>query len=583
MVAGPSSMKCQHRSFGVVGHGRRAGHGGRVSCALGSAALWTAACVLPEVSPLPTPSDAADAVSPQTEQVSEAARAQGRVAPSTVGASDAGQLKRQPSAAMPEENSQAATPTAETSNGCSSDNGGCEQRCVPSDQGDGHRCECEPGAALKSNGKDCWSWQESAVVNTMRGPLPGATPVVSFDANDGALLVWSQWSNQTEGARFWSRRKLVGADWARELTFSVPSPPQTRSMFLGTFAQSANGSALAMWTEYSHDSNTGTSIYPCVMSHFGEQDGWSSPLRVADYCTSWGSAIAANADGDFVLGYYDDHEASAQLVVAPYFSQQLGSTHVVSSGTKLSLDQSQLVLSMQDDRSITAVYFAGESNRALYVAEANGGGEWAATKYIAPVAPCEIQSDCNMTARFNHNGDGVIVWQQAEGDPDDWQRSLWSAARTKGTWSNTTKVTPELTYVGVDLAINERGDALLGYRVRRAVDLPIELRIRRFSADSGWQDEEKPLGESTVGQVLVGIFEDGHAIAAWNVYSATVPGSYDIWTTQSTEQGWSQPVLLGAGAFLAGSEGFSLAVGRSLAMVTWHDTTTHDVRVRQLD
>jgi len=177
----------------------------------------------------------------------------------------------------------------------------------------------------------------------------------------------------------------------------------------------------------------------------------------------------------------------------------------------------------------------------------------------------------------------LIVWQQAEGDPNNAQRSMWSVARTKGAWSSTTKVTSELTYVGVDLAINERGDALLGYRVRRAVDLPVELRIRRFSAESGWADEEKPLGESTVGKVLVGIFEDGHAIAAWNVYSATVATSYDIWTMQSTEQGWTQPVLLGTGAFLSGSGGFSLAVGQSLAMITWHDTTTHDVRVAQLD
>ena len=249
----------------------------------------------------------------------------------------------------------------------------------------------------------------------------------------------------------------------------------------------------------------------------------------------------------------------------------------------LSLDQNQLVLSMQNDRSISAVYIAGETPGALYVAEANGGGEWAATKYIAPVGPCAAASECYMTARFNQNGDGLIVWQQVEGDPNNYQRSLWSAARMKGAWSGITKVTPELTYVGVNLAVNERGDALLAYCVKRAVDLPVELRIRRFSPEGGWEDEEKPLGESTVGKVLVGLFEDGHAIAAWNVYSATVPTSYDIWTTQSTEQGWTQPVLLGAGAFLSGRGGFSLAVGRSIAMVTWHDTTTHDVRVAQLD
>lgn len=250
-------MKCQHSSFAFVGHGRQARHGGRLSCTFGLAALWSAACVLPEVGTLPTTSDAPDAVSPQAQQVSEAEQAQGGATPSTLGAGDAGQMKRQPSAAMPEENSKAATPTAESPNGCSSDNGGCEQRCVPSDQADGHRCECEPGAALKSNGKDCWNWQASAVVNTMRGPLPGATPVVAFDASDGALVVWSQWSNQTDAARFWSRRKLVGADWARELTFSVPrAQPQAKSMFLGAFAQSANGSALAMWTDSIYDSNT---------------------------------------------------------------------------------------------------------------------------------------------------------------------------------------------------------------------------------------------------------------------------------------------------------------------------------------
>jgi hypothetical protein len=547
--------------------------------ALASACLWSAACVLPEVDPSPSTSDApsgvVDAMSPQTQTVA---------ASGTTGGADAGQMKREPAAPMAKENGQDATPRAESPNGCGSDNGGCEQVCAPSDRGDGHRCECEPDSALKPNGKDCWSWQPSAIVNTMRGPFPGATPVVSFDADDGALLVWSQWSNDMDAARFWSRRKLVGADWTRELTFSVPRvTPRASSMFLGTFAQSANGSALAMWSQYGYDSATGTSMNPCDISHFGEQNGWSDPVRVTSYCTSWGSAVAANAAGDFVLGYYDDSAASAQLVVVPYFSQQLGSRHVVSTGTKVSLDQSQLALSVQNDRSIRAVYFAGESNRALYVAEANDSGEWGATKYIAPVGTCTVETECSMTARFNQNGDGLIVWQQVEGDPNNYQRTLWSVARTNGAWGSAAKVTPDITYVGIDLAVNERGDAVLAYRMKKAVDLPVELRVRRFSAAAGWGDEEQPLGESVVGKVLVGISDDGHAIAAWNVYSATVPTSYDIWATQSTEQAWTQPKLLGAGAFLSGSGGFSVAVGQSLAMVTWHDTTTHDVRVAQLD
>jgi hypothetical protein len=47
---------------------------------------------------------------------------------------------------------------------------------------------------------------------------------------------------------------------------------------------------------------------------------------------------------------------------------------------------------------------------------------------------------------------------------------------------------------------------VLAYQVRRAIDLPRELRVRRFNIASGWGDAEAPVGNSPVGEATVGLW-----------------------------------------------------------------------------
>lgn len=175
------------------------------------------------------------------------------------------------------------------------------------------------------------------------------------------------------------------------------------------------------------------------------------------------------------------------------------------------------------------------------------------------------------------------MWQQVEGNPMDSAFSVWSAERSAQGWSVATKISEEPTTSGVALAMSEQRDAVLAYQIKKAVDLPTELRVKRFSAAGGWGETEIPLGGSPVGRPSVGVFPDGHAVVVWNVYSARGDLSMDVWAIQTSGTGWSEPVRLAEGAKNIGSPSFALTVGQSIAMVAWQDNTTQQIQMTQLD
>ncbi|MEY4583339.1 MAG: vitamin K-dependent protein, partial [Pseudomonadota bacterium] len=168
----------------------------------------------------------------------------------------------------------------ESTNACGADNGGCEQRCV-ADAPDRSHCECEPGASLKENGKDCWSWHASIKVNETPGPSPG-TSVITLDAGDEALLVWSG------STQLWSRRKPATGAWAMQL--AVPVPPSAASgMSTGPnsvgLARSADGTAVVSWGLL--DVGIANPMEVCWISRFTAVAGWSAATRLAHNCVSW--------------------------------------------------------------------------------------------------------------------------------------------------------------------------------------------------------------------------------------------------------------------------------------------------------
>jgi hypothetical protein len=212
------------------------------------------------------------------------------------------------------------------------------------------------------------------------------------------MVVWSHTSDAPE--QLFSRRKLKGEDWASLQRFDIPKLSPQSIVSSGAFAQSSDGTAVMMWTDRRDEAN-GVSSFSCESSRFSPANGWSRNNPIGENCYADGSVVA-NVRGDFAIGYVTPMPPQ-QLVVVPYFAQNLGAARVLATGPNL--DRGTFSLSIGNDRTIRAVYVGGTDDHALYEAEASAQGDWAPVTRIASVSACEsacpLQSRVQSERRWN--------------------------------------------------------------------------------------------------------------------------------------------------------------------------------------
>ncbi len=379
------------------------------------------------------------------------------------------------------------------------------------------------GLAIERDGE--WGEQEH-----IGGASAGNALVarIAADSTGRAVAVWSEDEGggyEAEAFKIWSSRYVLAVGWTR------PEPTgagQPLSQFEPSVSMSADGSAIAVWTE-------GQSLWA---SRYRPIDGWGLPALIVDGESIWEFEVASDPLGNAFVAWreYDGTRvniwASRYAVGEGWGSPELiededGSAGYVQVAT--SPDGDAIAVWSKDDGTRYDIW----SNRYTI---ADGWG-------LAERIEAEDGNATGAKIGVDQNGCAIAVWGQFDGQ---WFTARANRYAPNDGWGVAEAIeagpTHQLSYL--ELAVHSNGNAVAVWTSSG------DIWANYFSPEVGWRLAERIEDTEGIARLAhVALDAWGNALAVWNQIRFE-PVADTVWANRYLRGvGWGVPeIIAGTGA-----------------------------------
>jgi len=318
-------------------------------------------------------------------------------------------------------------------------------------------------------------------------------PQVAMDANDNALLVWSQFDGTTgcgggSGCPQIFVSEYRNNSWTHPLSLTDNISPDGNIAYYPQVAIDDNGNALVVWSQY--DGVTGSplcnDVLGCEQIFVSEyrNNRWTHPASLTgnispDFTDALGPQVAMDANGEALVAWQQSDSARFQIFLSEYRNNSW--THPASLSDNISLNRyaaspqvamdgngNAMVVWYQDDGTTDC---GGAGCNQIFVSEYRNGS-WTHPASLTDNISPDGESVGFPQVAMDGNGNAVVVWPQDDGTTDCGGSActqIFVSEYRNGSWTHPADLTDNISPDGSDaynpeVAMDANGNALVGWR-----------------------------------------------------------------------------------------------------------------------